>query len=386
MPFVQPANLNGTCGEEVEYLLISPPNSVTSRRVRVQMMAAGLETVESEMGLRVSVGGMDWRMVLEALGMGLSEAERQDTRVATGGADDDLAAIHRAIFRAQSVEGLLSSAADEWFEQVLSRGRIAVYFQPLVQYPPGRLHGYECLMRGVDEDGQIIAPTRMFEAARRLGKIAELDDKCRSAAIAAAAHMKTTGVNFFINVIPSAIREPKRFLNATLAELDAGGLRPQDVTFEVVETEKVHDQRQLMNLLAYYRKAGFKVALDDVGAGYSSLLSLSKLRPDYIKLEGELVRRAAQSSLEAKIVADLAETARQNGIITIAEGIETAEELRLVLDCGIRVTQGFFHAKPQPRGLTAEETGEIVDRAAGVARGWQESHAGGVGKPTNFHE
>jgi EAL domain-containing protein (putative c-di-GMP-specific phosphodiesterase class I) len=351
----------------VEYLLISPPNAVAGRRVRVQMMAAGLETRESDMGLRIACGQLDWRMILESIGAGLSPAERRDTRVATAGACDDSAVVHRSIFRAQSLEMLLSSVADQWFEEVLSRGGIAVYFQPMLQYPPGRLHGYECLMRGVDVDGTIIPPNRMFEAARRLGKIAELDEKCRRAAIVAAAHMKATGVNFFINVVPSAIREPKRFLNATLAELAAGGLRPQQMTFEVVETDEVQDQRQLANLLAYYRKAGFKVALDDVGAGYSSLLSLSRLRPDYIKLEGELVRRAAQSSLEAKIVADLAETARQNGIITIAEGIETPEELRLVLDCGIRVTQGFFHAKPQPRALTADETREIVDRVGQVA-------------------
>ena len=78
-----------------------------------------------------------------------------------------------------------------------------------------------------------------------------------------------------------------------------------------------------------------EIALDDVGAGYSSLLNLAYLRPDYIKLDGELVRRAAEGALEYKIVSDLAETARQNGIITIAEGIETEPQLHKALACGI---------------------------------------------------
>ena len=117
-----------------------------------------------------------------------------------------------------------------------------------------------------------------------------------------------------------------------------------------------------MHVLRCYRKAGFRIALDDVGAGYASLLSVSKVRPDYIKLDGELVRRAAGGALEAKIVGDLAETARQNGIVTIAEGIETADQFQLVARSGIRIMQGYWLAGPRPKPLLQIELRQILQR------------------------
>jgi EAL domain-containing protein (putative c-di-GMP-specific phosphodiesterase class I) len=150
--------------------------------------------------------------------------------------------------------------------------------------------------------------------------------------------------------------------------LNAAGVRPSQIAFEVVETDKVQSQRELKDVLRAYRKAGFKVALDDVGAGYSTLLSLAEMRPDYIKLDGELVRRSAESNLEAKLVRDLAETARQNGIITIAEGIETAGQMQSVLGAGVRITQGYFHGRPQASPLDAEIAVCALARIANASR------------------
>jgi EAL domain-containing protein (putative c-di-GMP-specific phosphodiesterase class I) len=227
-------------------------------------------------------------------------------------------------------------------------------------------------MRGIDADGRLIPPGRMFDAARVLERTAELDARCQSAALREIGGLNRgapRGLTYFINFVPGALADARRSLGAVMDAVNAGGLRPGQVVFEVVETDKVQSRRELQGLLRTYRKAGFKVALDDVGAGYSSLLSLGHLRPDYIKLDGELVRRAATSALEAKMVRDLAETARQNGIIAIAEGIETADHLRLAMSAGIRITQGYLHARPQPRPLTGDEAAAITHRAAEIAAG-----------------
>ncbi len=335
----------------------------------MQLEAAGIATSDSQMGLEVWCRGLDWSSILESLALALSPIEQRDTRVAMVSLTEDHSSLHRAIFRAKGMDALLRELREGWLSDVLSQGRIVMHLQPLMQFPPGRVHGYECLMRGLDDEGRLIMPARMFQAAATLEKLESLDAICRRTAIAAASRFASSSLTFFINFIPSAVVNPMRTLEQMTQQVEEGGLRPGQIAFEVIETEKVYDQRHLMNVLRHLRKAGFKIALDDVGAGYASLLSLSYLRPDYIKLDGELVRRAANSALEAKMVADLAETARQNGIITVAEGIETEDELRVVLDSGIRLTQGYFHARPQAKPLEDEAVRQVVQRIDGIAAG-----------------
>ena len=338
---------------EVEYLLISTPNLIARNRVLLQLSVVGIPCDESSIGIRIGCRDLDWHLLLEAIAADLSDAERLETRVAVLRQSADPQALHRTLFRAQPLNALIDDLQHQWFDDILTRaGGISIHLQPLVQFPPGRLHGYECLMRGLDADGAIVCPTRMFDLARKLGRLAELDEKCRAAAIRAIGAVRQTGLTFFINFIPSVTKNPRKTLTATIEELHEAGLKPQQVAFEVVETDKIDDRQELLHVLRCYRKAGFRVALDDVGAGYASLLSVSKLRPDYIKIDGELVRRAAASTLEAKIVADLAETARQNGIMTVAEGIETPEQFRFTLASGIRITQGHFLGAPRQKPLT----------------------------------
>lgn len=359
----EPADL----ADKIACLLLSTPNSVVAARLCTQLAIADVPASQSDVGLTIPCHPHDWQLLLQAIAASLSPAEQRDTRVALLPSALTPAQVHHAIFRAHTLESLLSQIQQSWLDQVLARDGIVIYFQPLIQFPPGRLHGYECLMRGLDDDGSIIPPNLMFDAARQLNRLPLLDRKCRSAAFRAIARLHNPDLNFFINFIPSAIAHPKTFLTETMQDLDIAGLRPSQVTLEVVETDRLQGQRDLQTILRYLRKAGFKVALDDVGAGYASLLTLSQLRPDYIKLDGELVRRAATSRLEAKLVADLAETARQNGIITIAEGIETPEQLRLVLQCGIPITQGYFHARPHPQPLDRLQLRQILHRAAQAA-------------------
>jgi EAL domain-containing protein (putative c-di-GMP-specific phosphodiesterase class I) len=352
----------------VDYLLISTPSPLLASRLRVQLEVSGIRTAESALGLEVHCRSLDWTAVLEAVFAMLSPVQRTETRIAMVNLGDDPGELHRAIFRARPLDALLQELHDEWFCSLVGQDRLAIHFQAMVQHPPGRIHGYECLMRGIGNDGMLIPPGRIFQAAATLDRLRVLDESCRRAAIRAAATLCGPGpeLRFFINFLPSTIANPRRCLQDTLCQVQEAGLRPEQIAFEVVETDRVNDRRHLMDILRCFRRVGFKVALDDVGAGYSSLLNISHLRPDYIKLDGELVRRAARSAMEAKLVADLAETARQNGIITIAEGIETGLELRQVINSGIRISQGYFHARPSPTALSPEQTADILARVEQV--------------------
>jgi EAL domain-containing protein (putative c-di-GMP-specific phosphodiesterase class I) len=346
----------------VEYVFLSTPNLIARNRVLLQLHVVGIPCDESPIGIRIGCRDLDWRLLLEAIAADLSEAERADTRVAVLRQSADPQALHRTVFRARGLDTLIDDLQNRWFDEILVRDGIEIHLQPLIQHPPGRIHGYECLMRGIDADGAVVCPTRMFDLARKLGRVEELDERCRNAAIRSISRVRGAGLTFFINFIPGAAKNPRKSLATMSAQLDDAGLKPGQIALEVVETEKVDDRRELMHVLRSYRKAGFKLALDDVGAGYSSLLSVSKVRPDYIKLDGELVRRAAAGALEAKIVRDLAETARQNGIVTIAEGIETPEQFRLATASGIRLTQGYWLGAPRVKPLTQSEFRAVVAR------------------------
>lgn len=347
--------------DAVRRILISPLNVLTSLRIRAELALSPLRLTESPLGLEIDCANTDWSAVLQVIALRLSVPERQSTRVALI-RESDHAELHQQIFRAQSLDELLTHAELGWLDSILAGNRLVVYFQPLILHPPGRVLGYECLIRGIDERGGIIPPALLFDAARRLDRTRELDERCRIAALRACCIVQQPGLMFFLNFVPGALTDHRRTLGEALDILNAGGLRPEQVVFEVVETDKIQRQRDLHSLLRCYRKAGFKVALDDVGSGYSTLLSLADLRPDYIKLEGELVRRGAESQLEAKLVRDLAETARQHGIATVAEGIETPAHMRLAMDAGIRITQGYFHARPAPALLGEPTVNEVLGR------------------------
>jgi EAL domain-containing protein (putative c-di-GMP-specific phosphodiesterase class I) len=114
----------------------------------------------------------------------------------------------------------------------------------------------------------------------------------------------------------------------------------------VVESEQIADRDHLLNILAYYRREGFRVALDDLGSGYSSLNLLVALRPDFVKLDMELAREVGNDPLRRALVQALVQTAHDYGIQVIAEGVETVESAQILSEMGIRLLQGYLFGKP----------------------------------------
>jgi EAL domain-containing protein (putative c-di-GMP-specific phosphodiesterase class I) len=344
----------------IEHLLFLPPNQVVSHRVGEELAAAGLYFSEAQRGLRVAVGDVDWKALLEGVSEALSERELRDTRVALIPRDADEKASRKAVIIARSFAEILENYSDAWLCELMQQNGLRVHLQPLVQYPPGRIHGYECLVRGVGAGGKLLPPSRLFEAADRLDMAYLLDQQACKAAIAAAAEVGFSNIQFFINVMPGAIADPAVHAQSSLAAVEMGGLRADQITFELVQSETCRDRKQLRRIIDTYREAGFNVSLDDVGAGAASLLSLADLRPDYIKLDGELCRRAADESGHARLLRDLIEAARQHGVIAIAKGIETEEQLRCAIDAGARVTQGHIHAHAASTPLEAADEDFIL--------------------------
>ena len=152
--------------------------------------------------------------------------------------------------------------------------------------------------------------------------------------------------SIFINFNPPAIYDPVYCLRSAFHAAERAVIDPSRVIFEVVETVHVDDPDRLVDILAHYRQAGFRVALDDVGAGFSSLNLLVRLRPDIIKLDKALIRGVDRDPFRAAIAAKLLEAARELGVRTVAEGVETMGELEWLRAWGGDLVQGYLIARP----------------------------------------
>ena len=236
--------------------------------------------------------------------------------------------------------------------RILQSGRIQSFFQPVFQSDCVTVWGYECLMRGLADDGSLLMPKQLLAWASQERLIFMLDRICRETHIRNAASVLPDNVAILINFLPTAIYEPTFCLRTTIAAAKLAGIEPERVIFEVVETENVRDTNHLASILNEYRKSGFRVALDDVGSGFAGLTMLADLNPDLIKIDRELVQGAARSEMHRIIVRALVQIARASGSLVLAEGVETEDELALMKSFGIDLFQGFLLGRPAPMPVT----------------------------------
>lgn len=244
------------------------------------------------------------------------------------------------------VRVLIARTENRWLSELIREEAVAVHFHPIVHAAqPQSIFAYECLLRGRGKDGELISPDRLFTASRSAELVFHLDRLARVAAIreASAFGLRT---NIFINFNPTAIYDPAFCLRTTMHAIDESELENERFVFEVVESDAVDDPDNLQEILAAYRRKGFRVALDDLGSGYGSLNLLQRLQPDFVKLDRELVREVHLDAYKASITHGLLEMASRLGVATVAEGVEEYHEWQWLRDHNVDYVQGFYFAKP----------------------------------------
>lgn len=245
-----------------------------------------------------------------------------------------------------SLSSLISLHKSSWILDTLAAERVTSQFQPIVYAEnTSRIFGQEALFRGLAPDGSLIPPVQFFSFAAEADLLVQLDLLARSSAIRQAKQHQIQE-RIFINFTPTSIYDPAFCLRSTVQAIDEAGIAREQIVFEVVESNRVEDLDHLRKILDVYREAGFLVALDDFGAGYSNLNLLHQLRPDFIKLDMSLIRNVHQDSYKALVTEKILEIAAQLDIKTVAEGVETRQELNWVSDRGATFVQGYLMAKP----------------------------------------
>ena len=116
----------------------------------------------------------------------------------------------------------------------------------------------------------------------------------------------------------------------------------------MTESAAIRDSKRLSKVMEGLRSHGYRIALDDLGSGYSGLNSLAVLKPDFVKLDMSLIRRIQADSSAARLIKHILEFAHGEGMQVIAEGVESAEEVQVVRDLDCRLAQGYFFSRPGP--------------------------------------
>ncbi len=231
-------------------------------------------------------------------------------------------------------------------------------FQPIVSVADGTIAAYEALVRGVrgERAGSILGAVN---AETRYA----FDQACRVKAISLAASLGIT-TRLSINFMPNAIYDPAACIRLTLATARKHALPLEALTFEITEDERIGDFGFMRGIITEYRRHGFRIALDDFGAGFAGLNTLLELQPDIVKFDRTLIAGIDSDLRKRTLTTGLMALCRDMGISVTAEGVETEGELAAVIDAGVSHVQGYLLAAPAFEKLVRrEELGWQPDRA-----------------------
>lgn len=227
--------------------------------------------------------------------------------------------------------------------QILDGEQISTVYQPVVDMVEQRVIGFEALTRLPREQFQ--TPDLLFKVAQEQGVLWELERICRQRALENLPPLEK-GQALFLNVEPDSIYDPHLHQAGFLRDLEKAGLDRGSIVLEITEHAAVSDFAALRRALDNLRGMGFRLAMDDVGAGYSGLQGIAEMRPDYLKADMTLVRDMHLDPFKRELMNTIRRFTDKTGIILVAEGVECIAELNSLAEAGVRCAQGFLFARP----------------------------------------
>ena len=222
--------------------------------------------------------------------------------------------------------------------------KFSMAFQPIVDVMRGNIYGYESLVRSITGEGAQAVLSRVPANNFHL-----FDRACRSKAMAESMRcgfLEQSDTRLCVNVNPNAAIEEVSNIGLTCEEAVDIGFPLDRLVLELVEDDEITDFDVLKRLTEEYRARGVQIAMDDFGAGYSGLKLLSKLNPDIVKLDMELISRLDDDRTAQIIVKAIVRACFEIGITTIAEGVERYDQAMRLRDMGVIYQQGYYFARP----------------------------------------
>jgi len=244
--------------------------------------------------------------------------------------------------------------------------RWTLHYQPVIDLQDGGMIGVEALIRWIEPDGTMIPPNDFIPLAEELGLIERIGDWVVRELTFQVAAWRELDIDIEVGFNLS----PRQFWQPDLArriqqEFRSGGVDPARVMVEVTETSAMMDPDRAQGILRELTDAGVAIAIDDFGTGYSSLSRLRHMPVRVLKIDRSFVSNVHMDRQAASIVSAFLELADGLDLVTLAEGIETEEELAFLREKGCRLGQGYYFSKPvPPEEIIAYAFGGIPSAAA----------------------
>lgn len=250
----------------------------------------------------------------------------------------------------------------EIIRKIIEKKDIIVEFQPIYSLNTKKYIGLEALSRGL-YNGEIVTPFLLFDQAKKDGTVLALDRICREKAMRAFS-AESSAPSLFINFETSVLNDITSGTGEIQKTAAENNISPQNIVIELNESH-VKDSYNLMMFVDFYRSKGFLIALDNVSAGLDTMNRIMLINPDIIKIDRAIVSHIESSKYNQEVFRSIINLAKQIGAMTVAEGVETVDEVITCMIMGVDYFQGFYFQKPEQFNyLFTNETRLRVEEAA----------------------
>ncbi|MBP1561392.1 MAG: EAL domain-containing protein [Oscillospiraceae bacterium] len=228
--------------------------------------------------------------------------------------------------------------------EVIENKDIFVEFQPIYSLNTKKVIGLESLARG-DYKGEIVSPYFLFSYAKENGNVSEVDKICREKAMCAFAEEKSAPA-LFINFETSVLNFSRQCSEDIVKTASEYNLQPENIVIEL-DASRVKDSFNLATFADFYRNQGFLIAMDNVSSDPDTANRIMLINPDIIKIDRAIVSNIESNSYNQEVFKSIINIAKRIGAMTVAEGVETVDEVITCMLMGVDYFQGFYFARPE---------------------------------------
>lgn len=247
-------------------------------------------------------------------------------------------------------EGVLEKLLEE-VQHAYEKREIKAYFQPQYDALTSKMVGAEALARWIKEDGTCVMPGSYIPQLEMSDAIRDLDWYMLKEVCISLSEQKRKGipcVKISVNFSRNHISD-EHFVGKLCAVVDEYSIEHKMIQIEITESALGHNTEQVDKFVRVIRKEGFMVAVDDFGNGLSSLSMVKDVSMDTLKIDRSLLSRNCEDEKERIVLESIVNFAHRLKLVTVAEGVETMEQLSFLRTCGCKVIQGYLFAKPMPK-------------------------------------
>jgi len=314
--------------------------ATAAEKILAAVNEAPIETAAGPIYATVSIGGAAFPEQAKTAYEVMTRAESALAEAKRAGRD---CFVPYKLSEEQRSRHRVGMALGERVQRALKEGRMPLAYQPVVSSTTGEVDYHECLLRMIDEEGRVVAAGAFVPAIEQLGFIRVIDRYVLETAVEEMSANPDVRLGINISGLTATDRSWLRAITALLRDKKPVARR---LLVEITETEALHDIDESARFVGSLHELGCRVALDDFGAGFTSLRHLQELAVDIVKIDGSFVRNLTQSPDNQVFLRHLVGLAKGLGLQTVAEMVETAEEAAILRHEGVGFLQGYYFGKP----------------------------------------